>query len=33
MEFTQTQLANITLGSTIEVGEFEDHITHAKPGN
>ena len=33
MEFTQTQLANITLGSTVEVGEFEDHITHAKPGN
>lgn len=33
MEFKQTQLANITLGSTIEIGEFEDHITHAKPGN
>lgn len=33
MKFTQAQAANITLGSTIEIGEFEDHITHAKPGN
>lgn len=33
MKFTQAQTANITLGSTIEIGEFEDRITHAKPGN
>lgn len=33
MEFTQTQLANITLGSNIGIGEYWEHETHAKPGN
>lgn len=33
MEFKQTQAANITLGSTISIGEYEGHVTNAKPGN
>lgn len=33
MKFTQTQTATITLGPKIAIGEFEGHVTHAKPGN
>ena len=33
MKFTQAQTANITLGSTISIGEYEGHVTNAKPGN
>ena len=33
MKFTQTQTTKTTLGPQIAIGEFEGHITHAKPGN
>lgn len=33
MEFKQTQLATIKLGSNIGIGEYWEHETHAKPGN
>lgn len=33
MKFTQTQTTKTTLGPKIAIGEFEGHITHAKPGN
>lgn len=33
MKFTQSHVANITLGPTIAIGEFEGYVTNAKPGN
>lgn len=33
MKFTQRKVATITLGPTIAIGEFEGHVTNAKPGN
>lgn len=33
MKFTQRKVATITLGHTIAIGEFEGHVTNAKPGN
>lgn len=33
MKFEQTKTTKTTLGPQIAIGEFEGHITHAKPGN
>ena len=33
MKFTQSQSATITLGATVAIGEYEGHVTNAKPGN
>ena len=33
MKFEQTQTTKTTLGPQIAIGEFEGHVTHAKPGH